>query len=233
MKFDIKRCDFCIYDAPKKHREFCKTCKNYNKFELKVLRTPLEQHLYEKLLEREAWIEEPIEFDRKTALIVLQAISHKMYPSLDIFGNKTLVINRYEFEAIRQKFLDKRSMDMTNDGMVNCNLDACYNENARLKAENFELQKQVNECNRDCEKYAIENGELQKQVDELKNRKIEPLIVQCHAPALENCPKVEQAVKDTAKEIYLWLEEKDKRGMTVPFDMVLRQLKERYGVGVE
>ena len=43
------------------------------------------------------------------------------------------------------------------------------------------------------------NAELQKQVDELKSRKIEPLIVKC--PSLETCPKVERAVKDTAKEL--------------------------------
>ena len=49
-----------------------------------------------------------MKFDRKTALMVLQVISNKMYPNLDIFGNKTLVINRYDFEAIRKKFLDKR-----------------------------------------------------------------------------------------------------------------------------
>lgn len=108
MKFDVKRCDFCIHDAPKNGREVCKTCKAYDKFQLKPLRTSIEAHLYDTLLKREAWIEEPIEFDRKTALMVLQAISHKMYPNVDIFGNKTLVINRYEFEDIRKKFLDKR-----------------------------------------------------------------------------------------------------------------------------
>lgn len=87
----------------------------------------------------------------------------------------------------------------------------------------------------DCN-YATElqkNAELQKQVDELLNRRIEPKIFQCHADALENCPKVERAVKDRSKEIYLWLEEKDKRGMAVPFNMVLRQLKEQFGVEVE
>lgn len=36
------------------------------------------------------------------------------------------------------------------------------------KSKNDELQKQINECNRDCEEYAIENGELIQQVDWLK-----------------------------------------------------------------
>lgn len=39
--------------------------------------------------------------------------------------------------------------------------------NDDLDLENYELKKQVDECNRDCEKYAIENSELQQQVDEL------------------------------------------------------------------
>ena len=43
--------------------------------------------------------------------------------------------------------------------------------------------------------------ELQKQVNELLNRRIEPKIFYCHADALETCPKVKQAGKDTAKEI--------------------------------
>lgn len=46
------------------------------------------------------------EFDRDTALAVLKDFSRDMYPSYDIFGRKTLVINRDEFEAIRKKFLD-------------------------------------------------------------------------------------------------------------------------------
>ena len=45
-------------------------------------------------------------FDRNTALAVLSDISHSMYPSFDIFGNKTLVISRSAFEVIRKKYLD-------------------------------------------------------------------------------------------------------------------------------
>ena len=48
------------------------------------------------------------EFDRRTALRVLQDISSNMYPSSDIFGTKTLIITRYDFEKIRQKYLDKK-----------------------------------------------------------------------------------------------------------------------------
>ena len=77
-----------------------------------------------------------------------------------------------------------------------------------------------------------ENAELQKQVDELKSRKIEPLIVKC--PSLETCPKVEQAVKDTAKEIIAFVEDKDKKaGKFSIYRNLLCELKERYGVQVE
>ena len=48
------------------------------------------------------------EFDRYTALEVLKALSSHMYPSYDLFGTKTLVINRDKFELIRKKFLDKK-----------------------------------------------------------------------------------------------------------------------------
>lgn len=46
-----------------------------------------------------------VKFDRATALAVLKEFSRDMYPSLDLFGNKTLVIRREKFEAIRKKYL--------------------------------------------------------------------------------------------------------------------------------
>ena len=45
-------------------------------------------------------------YDRLTALRVLQDLSNKMYPNLDLFGNPTLVIDRDEFEEVRKKWLD-------------------------------------------------------------------------------------------------------------------------------
>ena len=41
-------------------------------------------------------------YDRLTALRVLQDLSNKMYPNLDLFGRPTLVINRDEFEEVRK-----------------------------------------------------------------------------------------------------------------------------------
>ncbi len=80
------------------------------------------------------------------------------------------------------------------------------------------------------EYFEIYATELQKQVDELKKR----LVDEFETFKVEAYGKVkQQAEKNTAKEIISWLVEKDKQGMTRPFDMVLRQLKERYGVEVE
>lgn len=47
-------------------------------------------------------------FDRCTALRVLNDLSSCMYPSFDLYGRKTLVINRGEFEKIRAKYLDRK-----------------------------------------------------------------------------------------------------------------------------
>ena len=49
-----------------------------------------------------------VELDRYTALRVLNDLSSCMYPSRDLFGYKTLVIGRAEFEKIRAKYLDRK-----------------------------------------------------------------------------------------------------------------------------
>jgi hypothetical protein len=49
-------------------------------------------------------------FDRYTSLSILKELSRDMYPSYDLFGNKTLVINRDKFEAIRKKYLDEEDV---------------------------------------------------------------------------------------------------------------------------
>ena len=49
-----------------------------------------------------------VKLDRRTALNVLQDISSKMYPDINLFGRKTLVISREDFEKIRAKYLDNK-----------------------------------------------------------------------------------------------------------------------------
>ena len=44
--------------------------------------------------------------DRNTALSILKEFSRDMHPSTDLFGKPTLVIDRYQFEKIRAKYLD-------------------------------------------------------------------------------------------------------------------------------
>lgn len=48
-----------------------------------------------------------IKIDRPTALAVLKDLSKHMYPSCDLFGTDTLVINRTDFEVVRKKYLDR------------------------------------------------------------------------------------------------------------------------------
>lgn len=112
----------------------------------------------------------------------------------------------------------------------------------RLTEENSRLNKKIYDFGMEIElninqitSLERENKQLQKQVDELtvkvKSFEITDLCKEAYIEQLKE--EKQQAVKDTAKEIFLWLDDKDKRGMTVPFNMVLRQLKERYGLEVE
>lgn len=78
-----------------------------------------------------------------------------------------------------------------------------------------------------------QNSELQKQVDELLNRKIEPKIFYCHADALETCPKVKQAIKDTAKEICDLILEHWQGHDLVECDWLIVAISEKYGVDMK
>lgn len=118
--------------------------------------------------------------------------------------NKNLLIKVRNYEK------PARTPLYSNESMINCNLVTCYNENADLRAK---------------------NAELQKQVDELKDRKIEPLIVKCSS--LETCPKVEQAVKETAREICDLILEHWEKKQFVECDWLRVAISEKYGVEVE
>lgn len=78
-----------------------------------------------------------------------------------------------------------------------------------------------------------QNSELQKQVDELLNRRIEPKIFHCNADALETCPKVKQAVKDTAKEICDLILEYWQGHDLVECDWLIVAINEKYGVDMK
>ena len=52
--------------------------------------------------------EEPIMFDRETALAVLKDISSNMHPDHNLFGQPVLSIHRDAFERIRAKYLDNK-----------------------------------------------------------------------------------------------------------------------------
>ena len=107
----MKKCDFCEYDRgpnmdkPKK----CKECRDFNNFIVKNRLTQRESYLYEKFKKDEEWANnKDLNFDRDTALMVLRDLSTRMHASRNLFGEDTLVINRYEFELVRKKYLDKK-----------------------------------------------------------------------------------------------------------------------------
>ena len=77
-----------------------------------------------------------------------------------------------------------------------------------------------------------QNSELKKQVDELLNRRIEPKLFDSHADAFETCPKVNQAVKDTAKEICDLILEHWQGHDLVECDWLIVAISEKYGVEV-
>lgn len=103
-----RKCKFCRYErGPRKRRcDACKSCVDYSNFEVNSRMTSGQEYLYRKYIEREAWANDhSVQYDRATALAVLKALSKDMYPSVNLYGNKTLVIGRDEFEFIRKKFL--------------------------------------------------------------------------------------------------------------------------------
>ena len=111
MKRKGEKCHFCEHDcSPRTSKpEVCARCKQFSNFKAKTRMTDFEMHRYAKLVEEEEWINDTsIEFDRDTALAVLEAISKHMYLGHDRFGDPTLVINRYRFDAVKRKFLDRK-----------------------------------------------------------------------------------------------------------------------------
>ena len=106
-----EKCQFCEHDHnPSKGKpDICVKCDRCSNFKAKTRMTIREKYRYDNLVKEEAWVNDDLDdFDRDTALAVLKAISKHMHPSHNIFGEPTLVINRYRFEAVRKKFLDRK-----------------------------------------------------------------------------------------------------------------------------
>lgn len=68
----------------------------------------LKQDILNAVTESERLDREKEKLDRRMALRVLQDLSSKMYPDINLFGQKTLVIRREDFEKIRAKYLDRK-----------------------------------------------------------------------------------------------------------------------------
>lgn len=107
----MRKCDFCEHECGPLmgQSEICSACRDSSNFQVKKRMNVKQAYEYEKFKKDMEWLcDQNTKFDRATALMVLQAISHRMRPSHNIFGEKTLVINRYDFEVVRKKFLDKK-----------------------------------------------------------------------------------------------------------------------------
>lgn len=115
-----------------------------------------------------------------------------------------------------------------------------------LNFENKELQKQVDECNRDCEKYAIENGELQQQINELKSENtvlykerttlIAGSILQKQDIVKDTSKKIEDKIQELLDTPFEGKTEKQKyqrKGMEEGLKIVLEIVRECKGVEVE
>lgn len=85
---------------------------------------------------KEKQIEERL--DRKTALRVLQDLSKRMSPTLDIFGEASLFISRPNFEVVRKKYLDELPEDKV--VLSREELENLKEEIKRLDQERLELQ---------------------------------------------------------------------------------------------
>lgn len=113
-----EKCFFCEYDVgPLKQKpEVCVACCGRDNFRPKKHMMPRMKQAYEALIREEGEIdrltletEKTTGFDRVTALAVLKDISACMYPSVEeVWGRKTLVIGRVDFERIRAKYLDNK-----------------------------------------------------------------------------------------------------------------------------
>ena len=105
------KCYFCEHERGPlaEQSEACDTCRDFNNFQVKKRMSSGQFYEYEKLKYAEEQFANQNEvFDIDTASMVLKDITAHMCLSTDRFGNKTLVINRYTFELIRKKYLDKK-----------------------------------------------------------------------------------------------------------------------------
>ena len=111
------KCFFCQYDTPptKKPNDCCLNCASGSNFKEKERMSKGMKFEYEEHMALERWAEDCGDtMDKDTALAVLKDFTKFAYPSLDIFGGKTLVIRRDKFEMIRKKYLD-RKVERRND----------------------------------------------------------------------------------------------------------------------
>lgn len=84
-------------------------------------------------------------------------------------------------------------------------IEDLYQENQELKNNVNALQKELNEENLQCSKYAIENQELKKQLEEKENN-----ACNLKDSCLENAGKIEK-LETQQKEFIEWLENENRK----------------------
>lgn len=99
---------------------------------------------------------------------------------------------------------------------------------SRVEKENAELQNQVDKYKEKWQTSYTNELNLQKQVDELKEKQV----IECHG-MFKGCDMVEQAVKDTAKEILQTIMDIIKKSDCFLSQEVVRILAKNSGVEVE
>ena len=104
------RCNFCEYDRPpmKERHEQCTRCTEASNFKVKSRMNKRMSLEYERLLKDEEWInEKDTNIDHTTAKVILDEMAKHMHASVNMYGEKTFIISRYNFFKIRKKYLDK------------------------------------------------------------------------------------------------------------------------------
>lgn len=105
------KCHFCEHEHGPlaEQSEMCSQCHDFSMFQVKKRMSQRAQCQFKKLIHEEEQIaNQNIVFDRDTALMILKDLTAHMRPSQDLFGNRTLVINRDGFELIRKKYLGNK-----------------------------------------------------------------------------------------------------------------------------
>lgn len=169
------------------------------------------------------WEEKPLlEKEDKEFYFSLMTNCEKVIEECPNKDGRRIACEYCRFEQVRKKAVEEYERKLAEDEefvkRANEEIESLKSKSSfknSWKNKFFKAQEEVERLNQGYDMLNYESARkeeyietLKKQVNELLNRRIEPKIFHCHADALENCPKVEQAVKDKTKDILQGLVEK-------------------------